>query len=60
MTTSADGNPFHLTVDGFPVDHFRIESFVGHEVISQPYSFDVVATVETPSDEELERLALGQ
>ena len=60
MTSPADSNPFHLTVDGFPADHFRVESFVGHEVISLPYSFEVVATVETPSDEELERLALGQ
>jgi type VI secretion system secreted protein VgrG len=53
---------YHITIDGFPAAHFRVESFAGKEAISKPYSFDVVVTAESASgdDEEIERLALGQ
>ena len=51
---------YHLTLEGLPADHFRVESFAGHEAISEPYRFDVITTVETPDDDEMERVALGR
>ena len=69
MTTSFDPSAlapdtssdlYHFTIEGFPAGHFHVESLVGREAISEPYTFDVVATVETPEDEEVERLALGR
>ncbi|MFT3769477.1 MAG: type VI secretion system tip protein TssI/VgrG [Minicystis sp.] len=60
LAPDTSSNLFHLTVEGFPAGHFHVESFAGRETISEPYTFDVVATVESPSDEEVERLALGR
>jgi uncharacterized protein involved in type VI secretion and phage assembly len=60
LAPDAGTDLYHLTVDGFPAAHFRVESFAGKEAISEPYSFDVVVTAESASDEEIERLALGQ
>ncbi len=69
MTTSFDlsalapeptADVYHLVVEGLPAGRFRVESFAGRETLSEPYSFDVVATVESAADEEIERLALGQ
>ena len=51
---------FHLTVEGFPADHFPVDTWRGREALSEPYSFDIAVTVTTDSDEELERTALGQ
>jgi hypothetical protein len=59
-TQGAATSSFHVTVDGFPDDHFRVETFAGHEQLSRAWSFDVVVSVETSADEELERLALAR
>jgi len=60
LAPSTDGELYHVTVQGFPADHFRVESIHGKETISEPWSFDVAATVESAADEDIERLALGQ
>ena len=56
---SADGNvpPYELVVDGFPVDHFRVHAFLGKEIVSQPYHFDVSVTA-SPDGDTIERSAL--
>ncbi|MEO7331674.1 MAG: type VI secretion system tip protein TssI/VgrG [Minicystis sp.] len=51
---------YTLTIDGFPPDHFKVHSFTGREKLSEPYAFDVVVTSDAESDEDVERLALGQ
>jgi type VI secretion system secreted protein VgrG len=60
LATSTDDALFHLRIEGFPADHFPVDTWHGREAMSEAYSFDVVTTVTTDSDEELERTALGQ
>jgi uncharacterized protein involved in type VI secretion and phage assembly len=50
---------FELGVDGFPGGHFRVESLVGKETLSEAYAFDVVVTCAASAD-PLERAALGR
>jgi type VI secretion system secreted protein VgrG len=60
LTPGPGGDPYHLAIEGFPPGHFRVESLTGKEALSEPYAFQVVATVETTADEEAERIALGR
>jgi uncharacterized protein involved in type VI secretion and phage assembly len=51
---------YELSIDGFSDDRFRVHSFVGKETISEAYSFEIVTTVHTRGDDEVEREALGR
>jgi type VI secretion system secreted protein VgrG len=52
--------PYLFTIDGFDAGHFRVHAFAGREALSEHYTFDVVLTCDTQTDEEVERLALGR
>jgi type VI secretion system secreted protein VgrG len=55
---AADSPPYHLAVDGFPRDHFRVLAFTGREAISRAYWFHVTTTVRSADDAD--RAPLGR
>jgi type VI secretion system secreted protein VgrG len=52
--------PYRLTIEGFPPDHFPVDTWTGREALSEAYSFNVTATVTPDGDEDLEHQVLGR
>ncbi len=50
--------PFHLAIDGFATDHFRVHSLTGKEALSESWQFDLVVTA--PAGDDVDRGALAQ
>jgi type VI secretion system VgrG family protein len=55
-----DAVSYALAIDGFDDGHFRVHSFTGREVLSEPYAFDIVVTAASEAGEDVERLSLAQ
>jgi type VI secretion system secreted protein VgrG len=60
VPSQASTNPYRLSIDALDADFYTVESFTGAEAMSDVYSFEILAVPRSPSDDDVERVALGQ